>query len=423
MKKLLAMFISVIMVLSYTAVAVFAEGEKIETKLTVGSAEGGVGDTVSVPVEIESTAGLMAIVLKVSYDESALTYNAYKSSLDKGTVKLTLVTGGLVTADNSMIGITLSASDKDVDCNGTLIYLRFTAKNGAKAGNHAIKIIQASAENFAGNIADITTVDGYVKVTGESTEVPAGNGNSTVDPGNTGNTQQPDENGGNENSDDETGGSDVVPVTPGNNTGNNTGSNQGNDDNGSSQAVVPSFSDLGGYDWAQSQILELAKNGVIKGTSDNTFSPEHNITRADFIVLTMRLLSISGGGSDNFEDVPANEYYTDAIASAKGLGIAKGANNKFNPFDSITREDLAVLVYRALNDQALLPVIKYNKGAFNSQYSDSAEISDYALTAMQELWAAGIITGSDGGINPKANATRAETAVIIYRISKLIPTL
>ena len=138
------------------------------------------------------------------------------------------------------------------------------------------------------------------------------------------------------------------------------------------------------------------------------------------MVLLTRLLEINGKAEEGFDDVPADAYFANAVANGKKLGIAKGSDGKFNPYNSITREDMCVLVYRALVSMSYLPVLPDDDG-FNDKFNDIDEISDYALTAMRDLSANGIIGGSDGKVNPKGFATRAETAVIMYRIQKLIP--
>jgi len=118
--------------------------------------------------------------------------------------------------------------------------------------------------------------------------------------------------------------------------------------------------------------------------------------------------------TDNFADVPIDSYYHDAIGIAKALGIAKGSGYSFNPEGNITREDMMVIIARSL---ASLGIITDNAGEeYWKNYNDADLISSYAREAVANLTKAGLVQGSDGGINPKGLARRAEIAVILHRI-------
>ena len=109
-------------------------------------------------------------------------------------------------------------------------------------------------------------------------------------------------------------------------------------------------------------------------------------------------------------------YYYEPIGIAKKLGIVQGIGaNKFNPSGQITREDLMVMVARAL----ILSNKVTTTGTYDdiSKFNDVSQVSDYAVESIALLVREGIIIGNpDNTINPKGNATRAETAVILYRV-------
>jgi len=181
------------------------------------------------------------------------------------------------------------------------------------------------------------------------------------------------------------------------------------------------FNDLVGYSWAEDAIETLATLGIIQGTSETTFEPSKNITRADFITLLVRMLKLEGIGADtdfdsNFADVDEGMYYYEPIAIARKLGIVQGVGSDiFNPTGQITREDLMVMVARALRIANKIT----STGSYDdiSNFSDASQVSDYAVESIAILVKEGIILGNpDNTINPKGNATRAETAVILYRI-------
>lgn len=179
--------------------------------------------------------------------------------------------------------------------------------------------------------------------------------------------------------------------------------------------VKKSFSDIGGYSWASKAIEVMASKGVINGTSETTFDPSADIKRADFILLLVKALGLTAKTQGNFADVSSNAYYAEALATAKALGITVGVgNNNFNPRGKITREDMMVLAARAMNIAG-----KTLANASDSElkgYSDSAQISGYAINDVAALIKAGIIKGSGNSIHPKGTATRAEAAVIIYNL-------
>jgi hypothetical protein len=179
--------------------------------------------------------------------------------------------------------------------------------------------------------------------------------------------------------------------------------------------VKKNFEDLGGYSWASRAIEVMASKGVINGTSETTFNPSADIKRADFILMLVKALGLSAKTQDNFADVSSSAYYAEAMATAKALGITAGVgNNNFNPNAKITREEMMVLAARAM-EKAGKPLAIASDSELKG-YSDTAQISSYALNDVAALVKAEIIKGSGNSIKPKRTATRAEAAVIIYNL-------
>lgn len=179
------------------------------------------------------------------------------------------------------------------------------------------------------------------------------------------------------------------------------------------------FTDLDNYSWAENDIYELAGRGVVNGTSYTTFSPGKPIKRADVIVMLVRGLGLTGNAFDNFDDVSPDKYYYYQVGIAKSLGIAKGYGNKFNPESYITRQDMMVLIVRALEVIGKKPENSAGLGVLD-KFTDKGSISDYAKDAVAALVQNSLIVGSNSMINPKNNLTRAEAAVIINRVLKFI---
>lgn len=181
-------------------------------------------------------------------------------------------------------------------------------------------------------------------------------------------------------------------------------------------SVFKTFYDAAKITWAQQSIEALASKGVINGISDTSFAPEANITRADFLVILVRGLGLTAGFSDNFSDVSPSKYYYEALGIARELGITGGAgNNLFKPDTPISRQELMVLGSRALR----LSGAAISEGSADDvrQFSDRAELASYAVAGVAAMVKEGIVSGSGNTLRPGAYATRAEAAVIMYRIS------
>ena len=172
------------------------------------------------------------------------------------------------------------------------------------------------------------------------------------------------------------------------------------------------FADLSGH-WAKDSIITLYNKGIISGKSESEFAPDDYVTREEFIKMTVNAFDIKGGGNVNFSDTDSNAWYYDFICRAVNAGLVNGnTDGSFGIGRNITREDMAVIIFRYKNDM--------NRADGNMQFADSEEISEYAAEAVKSLSGAGIIKGTDGRFEPKAYATRAETAVIIERILSYI---
>ena len=171
------------------------------------------------------------------------------------------------------------------------------------------------------------------------------------------------------------------------------------------------FTDLGAHAWAEDAINALADEGIIKGTSETTFSPANNITRADFTILLVRAFKLESENTENFADVEKSDYYVKELAIARNTGIVGGiGDNKYAPKNNITRQDMMVIVYRAMQKLGVELEVE------DIEYADFAEVSDYAKEAVSALITAGLVNGKNGKIAPTDYTTRAEVAVLIKRI-------
>ena len=125
-------------------------------------------------------------------------------------------------------------------------------------------------------------------------------------------------------------------------------------------------------------------------------------------------MGLNAEADSNFNDVRKEDYYYEAVAIAKKLGITNGTDgNKFSPDEKIKRQDMMVMIDNALKTAGkTLPA----GSASLADFTDASQIASYAKGSVENLVESGIIQGDGNRINPSNNLTRAEAAVIIYRI-------
>ncbi len=194
------------------------------------------------------------------------------------------------------------------------------------------------------------------------------------------------------------------PTDPSNPTDPTDPSNPSNPEDG--------FIDMGGFDWASEAVNALAKEGIINGVGGNMFDPNGNITREEFAKIVVGVFGITGSADVTFEDVDASEWYAPYIAAAVEAGLITGESaTYFGVGQNITREDMATILGRALDRTATAGL----------NFTDAADVADYAANAVALLSELGIINGyEDGSFGPKATATRAEAAKMMYGVKQLI---
>jgi len=174
-----------------------------------------------------------------------------------------------------------------------------------------------------------------------------------------------------------------------------------------------SFKDIDTLEWAKKSIEVLASKGIVKGVNQDNFLPSKTVTRAEFVSMLVRAFGFYAVSDDNFDDASPSDYYYEYVGIAKKIGLVKGYNKKFNPNLPIKREDVAVLISRAIELEKGIK-IKANYDVLN-KFEDANNISEYAKDCITWLISQNIITGKNNLISPKSFATRAEAATILYR--------
>ena len=179
--------------------------------------------------------------------------------------------------------------------------------------------------------------------------------------------------------------------------------------------AVP-FSDVNTKDWFYDAVAYVYENHMMNGTGNNCFNPMRTTTRAMIVTTLYRLEKQPSAGSCTFTDVPSGQWYTDAVAWTAANGIVNGYGNKrFGPNDTITREQVAAILYR----YAQFKGYDVNDTSDLSRYADVNQVSNWAKSAMSWANARGLITGNSATtLNPTGSATRAEVAAILMRFAE-----
>ena len=176
------------------------------------------------------------------------------------------------------------------------------------------------------------------------------------------------------------------------------------------------FTDVSETAWYKNSVDYAVEHGLMNGTGTNTFEPESTMTRAMLVTVLWRYANAPKPGANPFTDVPNGKWYTDAVAWAAENGVVNGVGDgKFEPDGSVTREQMATILYRYAQKVG----IDTSKHTELSAFPDANRVSAYARAPMQWIVAEGVIGGSrENGqdwLNPQGNATRAEVATILMR--------
>lgn len=181
---------------------------------------------------------------------------------------------------------------------------------------------------------------------------------------------------------------------------------------GCSCALAVEYSDISGH-WAEDVIIDWSDQNVLYGYPDGTFRPDGNITRGEMATILDRIFEFQGVSENPFSDLDVNDWYGSAVLKCNKRGILVGYDGMVRPRDTITREEAAAVVARALG--------YYGKTtSYRTPYADSSSISAWAYQNVAWLTEHGYITDSPTYYRPKEAITRAETMVLL---DNLIGTL
>ena len=178
------------------------------------------------------------------------------------------------------------------------------------------------------------------------------------------------------------------------------------------------FTDVTSGDWFYDAVAYVYDKGMMEGTTDTTFAPAMNLTRSMIAQVLYNLEERpEAPGAAGFPDVAAGAWYADAVNWAAARGIVKGYDTgTFGPEDSVTREQLAAILYRYAQAKGYDTT---QGGMAVREFSDSASISDWAQTAMSWAVNAQVLSGKGNGVlDPQGTATRAEVAQMLMNFGE-----
>ncbi len=176
------------------------------------------------------------------------------------------------------------------------------------------------------------------------------------------------------------------------------------------QEAAQTFRDTQGH-WAGDAIAFCVEQGIMQGTGEGAFSPDITASRA---MLAKVLYALAGqpkaDAQADFSDVESGSWYEAAVAWASEAGVVLGSDGKFMPQESVTREQLAVMLWRYERS--------CGRGTERAalSFDDAASVSSWAVEAVEWASAVGVLRGSDGCVMPQRNATRAELAQVFYNL-------
>lgn len=165
--------------------------------------------------------------------------------------------------------------------------------------------------------------------------------------------------------------------------------------------------------WCKENVERLSGRGIISGYDDGSFKPDNPVTRAEFTKLIVSALGIKLEGTCDFTDVSEDAWYYGYVSAGVENGLINGYGDNFRPEALISRQEAAVIIFRAIGEEA-------SADTTNVAYKDAEDIADYAYKAVAALTEKGLLSGDGEHFAPLSSTTRAEAAAMIDRLLNYI---
>lgn len=348
-------------------------GEAVTDKLvlTAGTVTGRAGSNVSVPITLRSEGNVAGLQFALSYDPALLNYKDIEEGAltEDYTVEAEAVSGSV---NVLLVKIPVTSIEAG---QGTVAKINFTVVSGARTGRSC---------DLAFNNVTFSDDEGEPLIADK-----LNNGKFTV------------------------------ASSGGGGGGGGGGSSKDKDEDKEETPSQPecSFTDLTTNHWAYKDIIELCQAGIINGYPDGTFGPERSITRAEFakIIVGVKGTTLVNPAQPTYQDAARNNWYYQYVETATQAGLVMGdGKGKFRPNDQISRQEIAIILVRAMGMQ--------NEAAAKAQemtsFGDDAQIAAWAKGHVVIAVEQGLINGYPGNpptFKAKNTATRAEAATMLNR--------
>jgi hypothetical protein len=171
------------------------------------------------------------------------------------------------------------------------------------------------------------------------------------------------------------------------------------------------FNDIEDYVWAAEAINSLAERGILSGRGNGEFVPADNITREEFTKILVAAMGLETEATAVFEDLPLGHWAYKYVAGAVKAGLINGlGDGNFGIGQNIIRQDMAALIYRIAQNNGI------ETDTSEPPFDDYYTVDAYAARAVAGAYSAGLVQGFGKSFNPHGTLTRAEAAVVVYRL-------
>jgi hypothetical protein len=185
------------------------------------------------------------------------------------------------------------------------------------------------------------------------------------------------------------------------------------------QTATREFADVTSSHWGHEFIVNMAGKGYVSGYADDTYRPNGEITRAEFVTILVQMYTLNGSVDEmDFDDIAADDWYAPYVAAGFANGVVSGKTaNTFDPNGKISRQEAAAMLSNVLVVEGYSPV---TEETLLNQFADQTEISSWASTAVANCYAHSLFSGrADGCFAPGDNLSRAEAATMLYNLLNL----
>ncbi len=395
MKKIISLFTT--FALAFSLCVVNAQGIKFSGK----SVNAGYGEEVEVAFTVKGNSGISKAQIALVWDKNTL------SLTDDDTIIGDVFRDGEVTENKSTAGkYSISWENaEDVTTDGEIFTLTFKVADNAEIGSYFISIDVKVLENAAGETISPALSLPNVSVIGEAVATPTVA--PTVAPTATPAPTKKPQSGG--------GGGIIKPTEAPTIAPTVAPTEAPTEVPGGNDVFKPAFTDVTEDAWYYNNVRYVYTKGLMNGVTETEFGPTVTLTRAMLVTVLWRLENEPVVNYlMTFDDVVAEDWYTESVRWAASEGIVNGySDTEFAPNAPITREQIATIIYKYADYKGIAPEDAW---AIQLEYADLTDIADYATNGVMFCKLAGIMEGKeDNKFEPKANATRAEIAAVLQR--------